>query len=186
MTALRSPTHHSSGTGLQRASHASSQPLNSNVRGHMKRLFPIIAISLASPLAYGWETPSKAISEFLIFETDGGRLTSETYGQYFKMYIAAPKDYDEPGWDEVTVVEDYKLLDVKCLSSKRCEAKVEFVLTPTKKLQVLGIVEHPNGTKEEKTYVIVKRGNSWLLEPGFGSPIITLKTYTSHKAKHGL
>jgi hypothetical protein len=149
-------------------------------------MLSIIAIALVSTSTHAWETPKKAILEFLTFETNGARLTNEKFCQYVTMYIAAPKEFAEPGWDIVTLIENYRLLGIKCPSSKRCQATVEFVLAPTRNLQTPSVFEHPDGGKEIKTYVIVKRGKSWLLEPDFSPPIITIQTYYRHKARHAL
>ncbi len=136
--------------------------------------------------AFAWEMPSSAITEFLVFELGGGRLSGEKWTEYTAKYIAAPEDYDEPGWDVVTVVENNRILEVRCPFPTRCEATVEFTLFPTENLHDVYVVPHPNGGKKIKIYSIVKQGDSWLIEPDGSSPIISTQTYNRQKTQNGL
>lgn len=147
----------------------------------------LLATTLMASYAYAWDMPSSAITKFLAFELDGGRLSgdSDKWTEYTTKYIAAPENYDEPGWDVVTVVKSHRVLGVKCSSPASCNATVEFSLFPTANLQGLQVVPHPNGGKQVKIYTIVKQGNSWLIEPVFDSPIISIQTYNRLKAQIG-
>lgn len=150
------------------------------------KLLILFAAALMTSHAFAWEIPSSAIAEFLVFELDGGRISGDRWIEYTTKYIAAPEGYDEPGWDEVTVVKNHRVLRIECPSPTRCKANVEFTLFPTANLQGPYVVPHPNGGKQVKIYLIVKQGNSWVIEPDLGSPIISIQTYNRHKAQNGL
>lgn len=150
------------------------------------KLLMLFTAALTASQAFAWENPSSAITQFLEFELGGGRLSGERWIEYTTNYIAAPEEYDEPGWDEATIVETHQLMGIKCPSPSRCEATVEFNLFPTANIQGPHVTPHPIGGKQVNIYSIVRQGNSWLIEPGFGIPIISIQTYVRHKAENGL
>lgn len=115
--------------------------------------------------ACAWDTPSKAVSEFLLFELNGGRLSSDRWLEYTTKYIASFEGYDEPGWDRATVVSRYKIRDLNCATESSCEASVSFTLYPTRKLRELIVVPHRNGGTMVKRYFMVKKDDSWLIKP---------------------
>lgn len=152
----------------------------------VKKLLTLLSAFFLAPQAYAWDSPAQAVSEFLKFELNGGRLTGERWREYTSKYIAAPAGYDEPGWDEATVVRSAKVGSLSCVSEARCSAHVTFVLYPTKDLRSPSVVPHKKGGNMVKQYTTVRSEGSWLLEPSFGSPIVSIEAYTKHSAKHGL
>jgi hypothetical protein len=136
------------------------------------RLLVALVACLAAPIANAWDTPRKAIDEFLKFELGGGRLQSWP----FTKYLAVPPDYDEPGWDEVELIEEAKVLPLSC-SETRCQAPVEFTFTATRGKSLQQVTEHPNGGKQTLTYVVVKRKGQWLIENSNGLPRVSYKAY---------
>lgn len=143
----------------------------------LTRLSTLLFLSLFCGHTLAWDTPDRALSEFLKFELNGGRLTGANWTTYVSRYIAAPKNYDEPGWDEVTVVAGYRIRAKQCSSASRCIALVEFSLFPTAGLDDPNVVAHRNGGREEIKYSLVQQGSAWLLEPNFGAPHVMLTTY---------
>ena len=152
----------------------------------MKKLLALLLAMASAPHAYAWDSPAQAISEFLKFELKGGRLTGERWREYTSKYIAAPADYDEPGWDEVTVIRSAKVGSLSCVSEARCSANVWFILYPTKDLRGPSFVPHKRGGNMKKHYTAVKSDGSWLIEPSFGSPIVSIEAYIKHMTKYGL
>ena len=152
----------------------------------MKKFLALLASCLLASPACAWDTPSKAVSEFLLFELNGGRLSSDRWLEYTTKYIASFEGYDEPGWDRATVVSRYKIRDLNCATESSCEASVLFTLYPTRKLRELIVVPHRNGGTMVKRYFMVKKDDSWLIkpiEPSIGSPIISIETYRRHLAE---
>jgi hypothetical protein len=142
----------------------------------MRKAILVFLLGLTSCSAMAWETPEKAISEFLKFELDGGRLSSDGWQDYTSKYIYAPEDYDEPGWDAVTVVVSYAISSINCSGTSNCEAEVIFDLFPTSNLPNAQVVQHAHGGKEVIRYPLVCKDKSWRLEPSLGIPIVTPTT----------
>lgn len=129
--------------------------------------------------AWAWSSPNEALDEFLRYELNGGRLTGEHWNDYVTKYIHAPAGYNEPGWDEVTVVETYKVGRMQCESVSKCRAAVTFVLAPTPALSNASrhAAEHPQGGTEETSYELRRTDDGWRVEPSFGAPRIYLSVY---------
>lgn len=144
----------------------------------------ILSLSLS---VAAWETPQQAISEYLEFELNGGRLSSKLWNMYISKYVHVPEVYDEPGWDMATVIDTCKIGDINCVSTSACTAKVIFTLYPTAKLDGLWVFEHKTGGIATALYPLVKKNNDWRVEPadsktpGQGAPIISIETYRSHQ-----
>lgn len=149
----------------------------------MKTTPVFLSLLLLSSQAQAWETPSQAIAEFLKFELNGGRLTGEHWQEYTTQYVAAPAGYDEPGWDEATVVASAKVTGIRCAAQAKCSAQVRFVLHPTKNLGDTSVVPHEKGGNMLKKYLVVKTEGTWRIEPSFGAPIISIDAYNKHRAK---
>jgi len=122
--------------------------------------------------ALAWNSPKEAIDRFLSFELNGGRLTSLNWKTYTEKYIAAPPDYDEPGWDQVTVVTSWKTSSPRCTSRSRCTIDVSFTLLPTADLNDSNVIAHPDGGTETLTYKLVKHRKDWRIEPEMPAPRI--------------
>ena len=139
---------------------------------------PLIGFILAtfSVCAFAWATPEQAITEFLKFELNGGRLSSAGWSDYTSKYLYAPQDYDEPGWDMAIVVNSYSVGDIKCNTPTLCTADVVFELYPTANLKKDQIVMHEQGGKDTQHYSLVSMDNKWRLAPNPGMPRITIET----------
>jgi hypothetical protein len=131
----------------------------------MRLAAPLLAGLLAvAPIpAFAWPSPQQAVERFLDFELAGGRLQAWD----FHRYLAVGPDYDEPGWDQVHVVERHRVSAVRCETTARCVADVEFTYaggaSPTR-------IAHPAGTTEVVRYVAVHAGGEWLLASTDGAP----------------
>lgn len=121
---------------------------------------------------HAWPSPREAVEHFLQFELDGGRLAAWP----FDKYLAVPKDYEEPGWDEVHVVQSWKIESLRC-SDRRCSVHVIFAYVPTVKLGGAQVVPHPDGGTETVDFVAKQVAGSWLLESPMGAPRISLPTF---------
>jgi hypothetical protein len=139
------------------------------------RLLAVLIACLVAPPASAWDTPRKAIDEFLKFELEGGRLESWP----FKKYLAVGADYDEPGWDEIELIQEAKVLPLAC-DEARCQAPVEFTFTPTGGKNLQQVTPHLSGGKETVTYVVVQRKGQWLLASSNGKPRVS---YTAFKRR---
>ena len=139
--------------------------LNCMVSSNHVRVLAVFISCFGVPVANAWDTPHKALDEFLQFELEGGRLVSWPFAKY----LAVGPDYDEPGWDEVELIQDAKVLPLTC-NKTRCKAPVEFTLTATAGMNLRQVTPHPNGGKTTVTYVIVQRNGHWLLESSNGRP----------------
>lgn len=151
----------------------------------MMKFLTALTIFAITSMARAWETPSQALTEFLNFELNGARISSERWSQ-LRTYLAMPEDYSEPGWDEATVVKRYRVLGVECASATRCQARIEFDLFPTAGLRTPAVEDHPKGGKKILQYQLVALQGSWRVEAGFGAPVITIQTYRNHKKKYKL
>ncbi len=141
------------------------------------RLFVISILFLFSSLIVSssvlcWETPDEALSQYLAFELAGGRLSSWN----FNKYLAVSKDYDEPGWDRITLVKSYKVTPMSCKHNV-CSSVVTFVLAPTVGISDPQVVSNPKGGVERITFVAIHGTNGWLLKPNAGFPHILEVTY---------
>lgn len=136
------------------------------------RLLAILIACFAAPVANAWETPRQALNEFLQFELEGGRLESWP----FKKYLAVGPDYDEPGWDEIELIQDVKVLPLTC-DKTQCKAPVEITLTATGGENFQQVTPHPNGGKETVTYVVVLRKGQWLLASSNGKPRVSYAAF---------
>lgn len=122
--------------------------------------------------AHAWPSPRAAVEHFLQFELDGGRLAAWP----FEKYLAVPKDYEEPGWDEFHVVQSWKIDSPQC-SDHRCNVRVTFAYVPTAKLAGAQAVPHLDGGKETVNFVATQVTGSWLLESSMAAPRISLATF---------
>jgi len=153
---------------------------------HKAKIIVTFVLSLFSCSVAAWETPLQAISEYLKFELSGGRLASEKWKIYISKYIDAPEGYAEPGWDMITVVNNYKIGEINCTSSTTCAANVSFSLYPTEKLNNPSVLEHKQGGNLAAKYYLVKKGKEWLVQPGApgalgeGAPVASIETYHRH------
>lgn len=151
----------------------------------MTKFLTALVLFVITSIAQAWETPSQALNEFLDFELNGARITSEKWPLY-STYIAMPEGFDESGWDEAIVVKRYRVLGIECAAATRCLARVEFDLFPTAGLSTPAVEDHPKGGKKIQHYQLVAQQGSWRVEAGFGAPIITIQTYRNHKKKYKL
>lgn len=139
---------------------------------------PLLVLCLATcNLALAWNSPQQAIERFLSFELNGGRLTSANWKTYTEKYIAAPPDYDEPGWDQVTVVTSWKASNPRCTSKSRCTIEIRFTLLPTAELNDPGVTAHPDGGTEMLTYKLVEHKKDWRIKPEMSAPRILDTSY---------
>jgi len=139
----------------------------------LSRLLIFAGVLLLSQSAGAWSTPRDAIQNFLAFEVSGGRLKSWPFGKYLAVREG---EYDEPGWDVVTLVEGYKIQRISC-SAASCIARVNFRFVPTKTLTFNDIYPHPDGGTEVVEYKIIQSNGEWLLEPNVAAPKVYLRTY---------
>jgi hypothetical protein len=115
--------------------------------------------------AHAWPTAQEAIDRFLAFELAGGRLRSWPFHQF----LAVPEDYDEPGWDAVSVVRSHSVGPMQC-EAAGCSVDVTFTYACME--------SRPQGGSEVVRYVAVQAGGSWLLESSNGHPRIAESEYT--------
>lgn len=137
----------------------------------MKKLIFLAALGAALSAQAAAPTPQAAVEQFLKFELEGGRLQSWP----FQHYLAVAPGYDEPGWDQVHVVESWKAGPARC-EAGRCKVTVSFSYTATEKLGAEQVIPHPGGGTEQVEYVAVERGGQWLLESSNGAPRIARAT----------
>jgi hypothetical protein len=129
----------------------------------LRRTAACLAVGCLSQAAHAWPTAREAVEQFLAFELGGGRLRAWPFQQYF----AVPADYDEPGWDAVSVVRSHKMKPLQCKPS-RCTAEVSFTYAP--------LSARPTGGREVVRYVAVQVDGEWLIEPN-GNPRISEAEY---------
>jgi len=137
----------------------------------LRTTFLALCLVACNP-AFAWHSPKEAIEHFLSFELNGGRLSSTNWKAYTEKYIAAPPDYDEPGWDQVAVVTSWKTSNPRCTSQNRCTVEVRFTLLPTAELNDPSVIAHPAGGTETLTYKIVRHRKDWRIEPEMPAPRI--------------
>lgn len=135
--------------------------------------FFITACSSAS----AWDSPHEAIDQFLIYELYGGRLTGWSWKTYTTKYITAPANYEEPGWDEVTIVKSWKISGPVCSSKSRCTVRVIFSLLPTSGLNDPNVVPHDNGGEEVLSFNLERNRRGWFVAPEIQSPRVLETTY---------
>lgn len=123
---------------------------------------------LLSHNVWAWQSPRQAIEEFLEFELAGGRTVS----WQFDKYLAVGSDYDEPGWDELELIQDARVLSLVC-AKQRCTVEVEFTFAPTERLKLTQITQHPKGGNQVVKYKIIKTKGQWLLKAANGAPRIS-------------
>lgn len=134
---------------------------------------------LCSTLAFAWSSPQQALDEFLKFELAGGRLAAWD----FKKYLAVDKNYDDPGWDEIHLVKQHRVIDLKC-TAHECLGRVEISFAPTQKLTADQLVPHPKGGKALLRYHVVKKDKQWLLTHAGGQPLVDIEVYRRWKAQN--
>lgn len=140
--------------------------------------------------AWAWASPEIAINEFLKYELDGGRLGGHDWKTYLSKYIAAPANYDEPGFDMVTVVKSYKIGPIQC-KNDQCSTVVTFELTKIQNNSNPPVFLHPHGGYETLEIYPVKISGDWRIKPIIGNPHISESTYAkfqnrlSHSSSRG-
>lgn len=144
---------------------------NANIRGLMIRSMLLVLMLLGSSPSWAWLSPQEAIEQFLAFEVNGGRLTGDNWKTYTTKYLAASANYDEPGWDEVTIVKSWVVSKVACPSELRCIADVKFVLVPTVGFNDSNLALHRNGGEEILRFNLVKNTRGWFIAPQMNSPV---------------
>jgi len=133
----------------------------------MRHLITLAALGAALS-AQAAPTPQAAVEQFLRFELDGGRLQPWP----FQKYLAVAAGYEEPGWDQVHLVEAWKAGEPRC-AANRCKVTVSFTYAPTAKMGAEQVVPHPDGGTEQVDYVAVQKDGQWLLESSNGIPRVS-------------
>lgn len=70
---------------------------------------PLLFISAS---AFAWPLVEEAVKQFIDFELDGGRLSSDSYQEYEKKYAHVPDTRDEGDW-RVLAIDDYPRISLK-------------------------------------------------------------------------
>lgn len=145
----------------------------------MMKIFLGITLLLCTSVSHAWPDARQALDEFLKFELNGGRLSSWD----FKKYLVVDKEFEEPGWDEIHLVQKHHVVEFTC-KSEQCLGRVEVVFEPTRKYVGEQLVPHPKGGHALLRYHIVKSGKQWLLTHPGGQPLVSTAAYQHWKAKH--
>lgn len=113
-----------------------------------------------SPLTMAWDSPKQAVQKYLDFDAKGGRLSGWEFGKY----LDAPANYEEPGWDTITLIKSYEIGVLKCQPNS-CDVQVTYTLLPTNTLEDQQLESHPQGGQKQLDIQVVKVGKQWLLKP---------------------
>lgn len=142
----------------------------------LKNALKISCLLAISSAAVAWQTPQQAIDNYINFELNGGRLSSENYSEYENKYAHIPQDYEEGGWDSVIVVDSYSIGEPIC-KGKRCTSIVTFTLHPTEDLEGPPVVDNETGGIKKVKYTVLNKNGDWRIKPTGDYPIISLETY---------
>lgn len=134
---------------------------------------PLLFISAS---AFAWPSAEEAVKQFIDFELDGGRLSSDSYQEYEKKYAHVPDTHEEGGWDSVIVVNTARIESLTC-EAHTCTAKVNFTLQPTAELAGPPPVENDEGGEETVEYTVINKGGDWRVLAVDDYPRISLETY---------
>jgi hypothetical protein len=154
-----------------------SQSADANVGGYIVRSALLAIAITACSSAFGWQTPREAIDQFLAYELDGGRLIGWNWHTYTTKYIAAPLNYEEPGWDEITLVKSWAVSPPVCSSKNSCIAQIRLSLAPTVGLNDPNVVPHYAGGEEVLSFNLVRNRRGWFVAPEMPSPRVLEATY---------
>ncbi|MBB5205740.1 hypothetical protein HNQ51_003067 [Inhella inkyongensis] len=112
----------------------------------------LLALTLCGVVAQaGSATPRAALQAFLQAELAGARLDSDGWRRLIANHVEAGSDYEEPGWDSVTLVRKAQIGRIQCSRGRECRAKVRFELE--------GADVHP--ADEQEDYVLHKGADGW-------------------------
>ncbi len=136
-----------------------------------------------SSSAWAWPSPAEAINQFLSFELSGGRLTGDKWNIYTTKYLAAPSNYEEPGWDEVTIVKSWSVSQPTCSSPRHCSVNVTFDLLPTSGINDPNVVPHAKGGTESLQFNLVKNKRGWFVAPEMFAPRVLEAEYRKFRSK---
>jgi hypothetical protein len=126
---------------------------------------------------YAWETPKEALEQYLQFELNGGRLSSDSFADYQNKYTHFPSDdYEEGGWDSVIVVSDVTIDQINC-EANSCRAGLTFTRVPTDDLSGPRVVEEELDGPDSIEVVVENRAGDWRIQPIDNYPRISLETY---------
>jgi len=131
------------------------------------RIIVLAAALLCCASAHAWPSPRQAVDQFLRFDLAGGRLQSWP----FRKYLDADAGYDEPGWDMIHVVRNYRIASIRCRKGV-CRAAVVFAY-PDIALASERIHPHAAGGSETVVFTVVKANGNWLLAGSEGAPRIS-------------
>lgn len=132
--------------------------------------------------ALAWETPTQALQQFLEADAQGMRLQSGMdFDKFYHLDASLAADYDEPGWDSITLIDSYTFTPLQC-KAHVCSTKVTFRLTPTATVDDASISAHPTGGSKHMAFTIKKHQNQWRIVPTEQEPHVRFDTYQALRA----
>lgn len=142
-----------------------------------KNTITLISLFSVTISAFAWDTPREAVTKFVEFDFNGGRLSSDNWDKYTEKYLHASDDYEEPGWDTVVVVDKFSVGQPVCASDK-CSVVVIYQLHPTRSLRG-PVVPHKNGGSDSLKFTVKNRNGVWKIEPdNLDYPRVSYQKYT--------
>jgi hypothetical protein len=123
-----------------------------------------IALSWVALPALAWNSPKEAVEKFVEFDFNGGRLLPVDWAAYLEKYLHINGDYDEPGWDMVTVIDGYSVGQPRCTASA-CAVSVKYRLRPIRLLNDRSVIPHRNGGTQSVRFTVKNKDGAWKVEP---------------------
>ncbi|MCY1358908.1 hypothetical protein D9M68_631160 [compost metagenome] len=127
-------------------------------------------------IAWAWETPEKALMEYLKYDADGYRLGGGNWKTYVDTYLDVSESYDEPGYDMITVIASYSVSKPIC-HPEFCASVVTYELFDTNNAQDQNVAKHAKGEIEKRVFTITNSNNEWRIKTGMGNPYILSEIY---------
>jgi hypothetical protein len=135
-------------------------------------------IVLMPCIAWAWETPEKALTEYLKYDAAGYRLGGGDWKTYVDTYLDVSKSYDEPGYDMITIITSYSISKPIC-HPEFCASIVTYELFDTSNIQDTNIKKHAKGEIEKKVFTLTNSNNEWRIRTGMGNPYILSEVYNN-------
>lgn len=145
----------------------------------MKKLTLTLTLCALSGAAAAWPTPEVALDEFLKFELNGGRLSSDSYAQYEARYAHLPEDHEEGGWDSVAVIESLKAGALTCDTSS-CAVDITLNLAAGSSLDGPPFINDDAASVDTLALRILNKDGDWRVVAPDTTPMISLETYRQY------
>lgn len=121
------------------------------------------------------KTPTEVVRDYCTMDMNGVRLTGETW-QKIKSFICWE---EEGGWDAVTVIRDFTVLD-STIASDTAIVTVEFKLLGSQEGDDVWYPEKESDISDKKEFILIKKDQNWCISSPMYRPLVEALKIIDH------